>query len=206
MPHRAKVVLKFLYGGFVAPLLRTIFSLFFDKRYLRGRHFDCSLRGWMWAVRGLLTQKVLRYNAHVPWPVSPFTIVNCPSTVTFDRDDLNNFQTMGVYFGNFGGGRINIGRGTYIAPNVGIITTNHDPADPERHLEPKDVCLGEKCWIGMNSVILPGVSLGDHTTVGAGAVVTRSYPEGHCVLAGVPARIVRHLETANVSAAVSEIL
>jgi acetyltransferase-like isoleucine patch superfamily enzyme len=40
----------------------------------------------------------------------------------------------------------------------------------------------------MNSIILPGVELGPHTVVGAGAVVTHSFPKGHCVLVGVPAR------------------
>ena len=45
----------------------------------------------------------------------------------------------------------------------------------------------------MNSVILPGVVLGDHTIVGAGSVVTRSFEEGHCVIAGVPARKIKEL-------------
>jgi acetyltransferase-like isoleucine patch superfamily enzyme len=40
----------------------------------------------------------------------------------------------------------------------------------------------------MNAVILPGVTLGDHTIVGAGSVVTHSFPEGHCTIAGNPAK------------------
>ena len=47
-------------------------------------------------------------------------------------------------------------------------------------MEPKDVVLGKYCWIGMNSVILPGVVLGDHTVVGAGSVVTKSLSKGYC--------------------------
>ena len=43
----------------------------------------------------------------------------------------------------------------------------------------------------MNAVILPGVELGDHTIVGAGAIVTKSYPEGYCVLVGNPARPIK---------------
>jgi acetyltransferase-like isoleucine patch superfamily enzyme len=57
----------------------------------------------------------------------------------------------------------------------------------------KDIHLGEKCWIGMNAVILPGVVLGPGTVVGAGAVVTKSFPEGHVVLAGIPAKAVKIL-------------
>ena len=45
----------------------------------------------------------------------------------------------------------------------------------------------------MNSVILPGVTLGDHTVVGAGSVVTKSFEQGYCVIAGNPARIIREL-------------
>ena len=49
------------------------------------------------------------------------------------------------------------------------------------------------CWIGMNSVILPGVVLGDSTIVGAGSVVTKSFVEGRQVIVGSPARVVKKL-------------
>ena len=48
--------------------------------------------------------------------------------------------------------------------------------------------------IGMNPVILPGVTLGPKTVVGAGSVVTKPFPEGHCIIAGNPARVIRKLE------------
>jgi acetyltransferase-like isoleucine patch superfamily enzyme len=46
----------------------------------------------------------------------------------------------------------------------------------------------------MNSVILPGVELGDFTVVGAGSVVTKSFKDGYCVIAGNPAKVIRLLE------------
>lgn len=96
----------------------------------------------------------------------------------FHPDDINNFQGFGNYYQNFTA-KIIIGKGTYIAPNVGIITANHDPMDLDKHLPGKDVIIGENCWIGMNAVILPGVVLGPRTIVGAGSVVTHSFPEGN---------------------------
>jgi acetyltransferase-like isoleucine patch superfamily enzyme len=45
----------------------------------------------------------------------------------------------------------------------------------------------------MGAVILPGVKLADFTIVGAGAIITKSFPEGYCIIAGNPARIIKHL-------------
>lgn len=178
------------------PAVKLICRMAFDRKYLAGRHFVGSNAGWRWAWRGVWLQKVLGFNRHVPWPVTPFQRILHPLAVEFDVDDLNNFQSPGCYFSNSGEGRIVIGKGTYIGPNVGIITTNHDPSDPDKHLQPREVILGEKCWLGMNSVILPGVVLGDHTVVAAGSVVGRSFPKGNVVLVGVPARVSQALPDA----------
>lgn len=45
----------------------------------------------------------------------------------------------------------------------------------------------------MNSLILPGVKLGDHTVVGGGSVVTKSFPDGYCVIAGNPAKKIKDI-------------
>ena len=49
----------------------------------------------------------------------------------------------------------------------------------------------------MNAVLLPGTTLGDHTVVGAGAVVTKSFPDGYVVIAGNPAKVIRTLNKAD---------
>lgn len=174
------------------PVLRLISPLFFDRKYLQGRHFGPGGDGWRWVRRSILTQRLLAYNREVPWPVSPFIIVSNPRNIEFDPDDLNNFQTVGCYFQS-SSARIVIGRGSYIAPNVGIITANHDSLNLDRHQPGQDVIIGESCWIGMNAVVLPGVVLGPRTVVGAGSVVTKSFPQGHIVIAGAPARVIREL-------------
>lgn len=174
-----------------------LFALFYyDKKYLTGRWFSgklgglCSL-GWEWVAKNGFARFLLGANKGVRFPASPHICVVEAQNIVFHPDDLNNFQTVGNYFQAIG--EITIGRGTYIAPNVGLITANHDPEDPDKRLDPKPITLGQKCWVGMNAMILPGVTLGDGTVVGAGAVVTKSFPEGHCVIAGNPARLIRTL-------------
>lgn len=58
----------------------------------------------------------------------------------------------------------------------------------------REVRIGDYCWIGMNVVILPGVVLGTRTIVGAGSIVTKSFPDGYCILAGNPAKIIKNLD------------
>ena len=53
--------------------------------------------------------------------------------------------------------------------------------------------LGEHTWLGADSVVLPGVRLGNHVYVAAGSVVDRSFDENDVLLAGVPARVVKKL-------------
>lgn len=177
---------------YFSPYYKVIGSLFFDKKYLSGKYFDESLSGWKWLLKGIVYQKILGYNKHVPWPVSPYIGLTNPENIVFDLNDIDNFQGFGCYFQNLNA-KIYIGKGTEIARNVGIITSNHDFYDLAKHMDGKDVIIGNKCWIGMNSMILPGVKLGDNTIVGAGSVVTKSFPEGNVVIAGNPAKVIKKL-------------
>jgi acetyltransferase-like isoleucine patch superfamily enzyme len=90
------------------------------------------------------------------------------------------------------GNGVRLDRSVLIGPGVKIISGNHDLDDFEKPSVPcGSIEIGEKCWIGANSVILPGVRLLPGTIVGAGSVVTRSFGESHVVVAGNPARVVR---------------
>jgi acetyltransferase-like isoleucine patch superfamily enzyme len=168
-------------------------SMFFDKRYLSGRWFLEKKSGFKWVLHSIWCRNVLRLGRVYPFPVHLSCYISNPRNVIFHPDDLNNFQSRGTYFQCLEG-KIYIGRGSYIAPNVGLITQNHVSGSPERHNEAFDIHIGDSCWIGMNSIILPGVMLGSRTTVAAGSVVTKSFTEGRVVVAGNPARVVRHLE------------
>jgi acetyltransferase-like isoleucine patch superfamily enzyme len=89
-----------------------------------------------------------------------------------------------------------IGKNVRISHGVHIYSQNHDmslPIDtnPDQMDEPKAVIIGDNCWIGAKAIILPGVKLGPNTIVGAGPVVTKSFPKGHCIIAGNPAKKIR---------------
>lgn len=112
--------------------------------------------------------------------------------ITFDPSSINVFQQSGCYFQAFQ--EIYIGKDCWIGQNTGIITANHNYFNPDLHQEGKKVVIGDKTWIGMNCLILPGVFLGPNTIVGGGSVVTKSFPQGHCIIAGNPARLIKILD------------
>lgn len=89
---------------------------------------------------------------------------------------------------------IEIESGCRIANGVMIVDHDHRTDEFESIGQTgtmADIHIGKRCWIGANAVILKGVTLGDDTIVGAGAIVTHSFPEGKCVLAGNPAKIIK---------------
>lgn len=90
-------------------------------------------------------------------------------------------------------GGIAIGDGCQIGHNVVFATLNHflDPAQ-RKYTRPAPIVLGKNVWIGSNSTILPGVSIGENSVIAAGAVVTKDVP-ANTLAAGVPARKVKSL-------------
>lgn len=97
--------------------------------------------------------------------------------------------------GNYlqGAGTIYIGNYVQFGPNVGVLSANHDLYDQNKYnLNP--IIIGDYSWVGMNSVIMAGVELGTRTIVGAGSVVTKSFPDGYCVIGGNPAKIIKCLD------------
>lgn len=90
---------------------------------------------------------------------------------------------------------IEIGDDIQTGPYVYITDQNHTYLDPDQPIGTQvpvedGVRIGSGSWLGANVVILPGTVLGEHVVVAAGAVVRGEFPD-HCVVAGVPARIVR---------------
>ena len=90
-------------------------------------------------------------------------------------------------------GGVTIGDGCQIGHNVVFATLNHGVAPEDRkHTIPAPVVLGKNVWVGSNSTILQGVTIGDNAIVAAGAVVTKDVP-ANTVVGGVPARVLKKI-------------
>ena len=91
---------------------------------------------------------------------------------------------------------ITIGDDAQIGPNVQLLTPLH-PVDPgprrDKWEAAQPITIGHNVWLGGGAIVLPGVSIGDNTVVGAGAVVPRDLP-ANVVAVGNPARVVRKID------------
>lgn len=88
-----------------------------------------------------------------------------------------------------------IGDNVMLAPNVGIYTAAHplDAAERSAGWEfAKPIAIGDDVWIGAGAILMPGVTIGHGTVIGAGSVVTKDIPAG-VVAAGNPCRVLREL-------------
>lgn len=107
---------------------------------------------------------------------------------------------IGPYCVLYGHGGLQIGADTLIAAHVVIIPANHRFEDRSATIASQGqtqlgIKIGNDCWIGAGAKILDGVTLGDGCIVGAGAVVCNSVPD-MAIVAGVPARVLRHRDHA----------
>jgi acetyltransferase-like isoleucine patch superfamily enzyme len=138
-------------------------------------------------------RQYLKFKCLYPKVIGPYWPIHSNSTFTGDwRNvyvgiDSSPSISPGCYTQALG--EIIIGNYTQIAPNVGLISSNHFMLDIRKHVKSR-IQIGEYCRIGMGSIILPNVVLGDFVTVSAGSVVTSSFPDGYCVIGGNPARMI----------------
>ncbi|MDF1874438.1 acyltransferase [Sulfurimonas sp. SAG-AH-194-I05] len=84
-----------------------------------------------------------------------------------------------------------------LGPNVSIYSATHKYKDitipiKKQGYTAKKVLIKEGSWLGVNSVIMPGVTIGKNAVVAAGSIVTKDVPD-NCIVAGVPAKIIKKL-------------
>jgi len=105
---------------------------------------------------------------------------------------IGNNVSINAFVHIWGHGGINIGNDCLIASHASINSVTHDPdVSPYRNsIVTKVVNIGSNVWVGSHAVILPGVTIGDNSIIGAGAVVNRDVP-ANVTVAGVPAKIIK---------------
>jgi acetyltransferase-like isoleucine patch superfamily enzyme len=91
---------------------------------------------------------------------------------------------------------ISIGDDARIGDHVAIYDTDHHPVEQDAPVRRAPVRIGRNVWLARGAIVLPGVTIGDHSVVAAGAVVTDDVPD-RALVAGNPARVIRTLAAAD---------
>ena len=94
-------------------------------------------------------------------------------------------------------GPVEIGNNVNLAQGITVTALNHNFSDTNKRIDEQGVSttpvtIEDDVWIGANAVILPGVTIGEHCVVAAGAVVTKNVPP-HSLVAGVPAKVIKKI-------------
>ena len=175
-----KIYLAIFKGSIYNKLINSI-SFFKPIRETQTNETPIPFRQW-------LKFKVIGGIAGGPYfPIHPSSTQNGDWRNILVGIDTSPTISPGCYVQSVG--KIYIGDYTQIAPNVGLISSNHFMFDITKHLI-GEIRIGKHCRIGMGSIILPNVILGDFVTVAAGSVVKDSFPNGYCVISGNPAVII----------------
>lgn len=127
-------------------------------------------------------------------PVDPTFRVFPPFYTDFGKNitvGKNVFINACCHFQDQGG--VTLGDDCLIGHNVVFATLNHGIAPKERaSMNPAPIVLGKNVWVGSNSTILQGVTVGDNAIIAAGSVVNRDVP-ANTIVGGVPAKHIRHI-------------
>ena len=140
-------------------------------------------------LRFVMRQKFFGANRKIPWPVHHTSVIKAYENIV----PGNKAPGMGMYCYLDARNGIIIGENVWIGPHVYIISMNHDALNYKKYIKEKPVKIGKNSLLSANCTILPGVELGEHTIVAAGAVVSKSFPEGDQLIGGVPAKVIKKL-------------
>jgi len=136
-----------------------------------------------------ILQKIIGFNRSVPWPVHFTSTVLCADRIE-KGDNCDPGDSQSNYIQAFNG--IKFGSTIELGPGVAIISANHDTSDFLESKKERPIEIGSNTWIGANSVILPGVCIGDHVVIGAGSIVNKDIPS-YSVAVGNPCRVIKKL-------------
>lgn len=112
------------------------------------------------------------------------------------RITIGDHCYLGYHLSILAGADVTIGDWVLMASDILITTESHgmDPENPVAYMDQPltmaPVTIGSGCWIGEKVVIMPGVSIGEKSIIGAGSIVTKDIPP-YCVAVGNPAKIIK---------------
>jgi acetyltransferase-like isoleucine patch superfamily enzyme len=173
---------------------RFLVKFFIREPYVRYR---CTSVGKRLVLEGASPQIfgaghiVLGDDVHIGAPCTwdlAYNVAGRPSLIVGNRVSINYRNMMSIATS------ITIGDHTMIAGGVSLFDNISHPVSPARRMahlpisaaDAAPIVIGKNCWIGLNSIILRGVTIGDNSIVAAGAVVTKSVPP-NTIVAGNPA-------------------
>jgi acetyltransferase-like isoleucine patch superfamily enzyme len=127
------------------------------------------------------------------FPGARIEAINQNSSITFE-DNISIGQNLHI----ISGAKMIIGKNTTISANVLITNVDHEFKKINQHIidQPlliKETKIGENCFIGYGVVIQAGTTLGKQCIIGANAVVRGNFPD-YCVIAGIPAKIIKRYD------------
>lgn len=140
------------------------------------------------------------------WLASRF-VENCGKHVNFEHGarfnpELSIGDYSGVGVNCLVSGRTYIGDHVMMGPDCIMYSYSHAydrldiPMDQQGFEDPTPIHIGDDVWIGARVIVLPGVKIGSHCIIGAGAVVTKDVPD-YAIVGGVPAKVIRYRNDGN---------
>lgn len=169
-------------------ILRFLSFIPFVDRLINKRLYACGFGTY---IVNSISKRILGINKG-PFLIHFTSRVNKPEKIKLIQ---NGKQTINLSFATSGGcyyqalNGIEIGEGTIWSYNCSFISSNHDYKDLSKHIKGNPIVIGEYVWIASNCVILPEVSIGKYTIVGAGSIVTKDIPP-YSIAVGNPAKVI----------------
>lgn len=186
---------------------------FEHKQMLAGQLYNAT-DAELVSLRQVAKQKVFQYNQTPPTQAAVQAalleqLIDCPSQDAYIEAPMRvdygiNLHVGQHFYANYDCifldvAPITIGANVMLGPRVSLYTAGHPIVASVRNLELEyghPITIGDNVWIGGNTVICPGITIGHDVVIGAGSIVTKDIP-ANSVVAGNPARVIRPITAAD---------